>query len=71
MNAFGDFLYFFVLMTGSPSQMCTPHTIYGVVTLFNTLHVVFALFFVKKFCKRYFSLKFAAFRFNLALNSEM
>ena len=29
---------------GSASQMCTPHTIYGVVTLFNTLHVVFRVF---------------------------
>ena len=29
---------------GSASQMCTPHTIYGVVTLFNTLHVVFRIF---------------------------
>lgn len=41
MNAFGNFLFLCVLMHGAPSQMCTAHTIYGVTTLFNTLHVVF------------------------------
>jgi hypothetical protein len=43
MNAFGNFLFLCVLMHGAPSQMCTAHTIYGVATLFNTLHVVFDL----------------------------
>jgi hypothetical protein len=47
MNAFGNFLFFCVRMIGAPSQMCTAHTIYGVATLFNTLHVVFDLILEK------------------------
>jgi hypothetical protein len=47
MNAFGNFLFLCVRMIGAPSQMCTAHTIYGVATLFNTLHVVFDLILEK------------------------
>ena len=47
MNAFGNFLFLCVRMIGTPSQMCTAHTIYGVATLFNTLHVVFDLILEK------------------------
>ena len=32
-------------MNAGAFRMCTPHTIYGVETLFNTLRVVFGKFF--------------------------
>ena len=32
-------------MNADAFRMCTAHTIYGVATLFNTLHVVFDPFF--------------------------
>ena len=36
--------YFFVQLNGGERHKCAHHTIYGVVTLFNTLHVVFRVF---------------------------
>jgi hypothetical protein len=45
VNAFGNFLFFYVRRHGAQAQMCTAHTIYGVATLFNTLRVVFDAFF--------------------------